>query len=319
MPGWMTSAKAPIAAVTLGCIIYGFATCTFAMTVWVLKDRRKIPVNTTMLVIATVLWLLSTIRACTDIVQLETAFDNDNLRTPTGPFDYLSNFSHGLFVFDQCLYYISTIIGDAVVIFRCYAVWKKWYIIAFPCVTCVGAICSFAWVEWCFAKNIASLNWILMAFAFTLATNLVATVLLAYRIWSVGSQTYRNFDSTYRRNPLRPILFVIIESGMIYSVMLMLALISIIHVPSVEWVVNGLMTSLISLIFNMVFVSIGMTKNLQGTTAVRTSLRTPVPLGPVMYHDSNQNSRDGSRTEGTTDTGPSVYKGAELKHIDSYV
>ena len=133
-------------------------------------------------------------RACTDIAQLVTAFDNDNLRTPTGPFDYLLDFSHSLFVFDQCLYYISTIIGDAVVvrtssgslrelrmadecleIFRCYVVWKKWYIIAFPCLTCVGAICSFAWVEWCFAKNIPSLNWILMAFAFTLATNLVAT------------------------------------------------------------------------------------------------------------------------------------------------
>ncbi|KAH9914749.1 uncharacterized protein B0H18DRAFT_1125333 [Fomitopsis serialis] len=319
MPGWMTSAKAPIAAVTLECIIYGFATCTFAMTVWVLKDRRKLPVNTTMLIIAAVLWLMSTVRTCTDIVQLETAFDNDNLRTPTGPFDYLLDFSHGLFVFDQCLYYISTIIGDAVVIFRCYAVWKKWYIIAFPCLTCVGAICSFAWVEWCFAKGIPYLNWILMAFAFTLATNLIATVLLAYRIWAVGSQTYRNFDSTYRRNPLRPILFVIIESGMIYSVMLMLALITIIHAPSVEWVVNGLMTSLISLIFNMVFVSIGMTKNLQGSTAVRSSIRTPVPLGAVMYNNSNHDSRSGSRTEGTTDTGPSVYKGTELKHVDSYV
>ena len=55
-------------------------------------------------------------RACTDIAQLVTAFDNDNLRTPTGPFDYLLDFSHGLFVFDQCLYYISTIIGDAVVV-----------------------------------------------------------------------------------------------------------------------------------------------------------------------------------------------------------
>lgn len=39
----------------------GFATCTFAMTVWVLSDRRKIPVNTAMLLIATVLWLLATI------------------------------------------------------------------------------------------------------------------------------------------------------------------------------------------------------------------------------------------------------------------
>ena len=96
-----------------------------------------------------------------------------------------------------------------------------------------------------------------MAFAFTLATNLIATGtppphlpgsllislcylgLLAYRIWSVGAQTYRNFDSTYKRSPLRPILFVIIESGMIYSAMLTLALITVIHAPAVEWVVNG--------------------------------------------------------------------------------
>lgn len=63
--------------------------------------------------------------------------------------------------------------------------------------------------------------------------------LLAYRIWSISAQTYRNFDSTYRRSPLRPILFVIIESGMIYSAMLTIALITVIHAPAVEWVVNG--------------------------------------------------------------------------------
>ncbi|KZT66952.1 hypothetical protein DAEQUDRAFT_433132 [Daedalea quercina L-15889] len=308
MPGWMTSAKAPIAGVTLGCIIYGFATSTFAMTIWVLKDRRKIPVNTAMLTLATVLWILSTMRACTDIAQLVTAFNNVNLQIPTGPFDYLLDFSHSLFVFDQCLYYISTIIGDAVVIFRCYVVWKKWYIIAFPCLTCVGAICSFAWVEWCFAKNIPYINWVLMAFAFTLSTNLIATGLLAYRIWSVGMQTYRHFDSTYARSPLRPILLVIVESGMVYSAMLTIALITIIHAPSVEWVVNGLMTSLISLTFNMVFVSIGMTKNLQNSTATRT----PVPLSVVVYRDRTQ-------TEDATETGPSTLKVSQFDHVDTYV
>ena len=100
-----------------------------------------------------------------------------------------------------------------------------------------------------------------MAFAFTLATNLMATGkpfpsfqgaifmshcagLLAYRIWSVGAQTYRNFDSTYKRSPLRPILFVIIESGMVYSAMLTIALITVIHAPAVEWVVNGVVRHL---------------------------------------------------------------------------
>ena len=43
------------------CRFSGFATCTFAMTVWVLNDRRKVPVNAAMLLIAAVLWLLATI------------------------------------------------------------------------------------------------------------------------------------------------------------------------------------------------------------------------------------------------------------------
>ncbi|KAI0725226.1 hypothetical protein C8Q72DRAFT_854067 [Fomitopsis betulina] len=311
MPAWMNDGKAPIAAVTLECILYGFATCTFAMTVWVLNDRRKVPVNAVMLITAAVLWLMATIRACIDIAQLVTAFDNDNLQTPTGPFDYLLDFSHGIFVFDQCLYYISTIIGDVVVIFRCYVVWQKWYIIAFPCVTCVGAVCSFAWVIWCFAKSIPSTEWILLAFAFTLATNFVATGLLAYRIWSIGSQTHRNFSSTSKQSPLQPILFVILESGMVYSAMLTIALITILHAPAVEWVVNGIMTSLISLIFNAIFVSIGMTRNSNSSTAVRSSIHFgPVPLRGMKA--TNGTASSGSGTAAASVEGP-IPKGFDYK------
>ncbi|KZT63588.1 hypothetical protein DAEQUDRAFT_770485 [Daedalea quercina L-15889] len=311
MSTWLTSSKAPIASVTLGCIFYGFATSTFAMTVWVLKGRQKIPVYAAMLILAIVLWILSTMRACINIAEIVTAFDSVNLQTPTGPFDYLFDFSNSLFVFDQCLYYISTIIGDVVVIFRCYAVWKQWYIIAFPCLTCVGAICSFTWVIWCFAKNLPYISWVLMAFAFTLSTNLVATVLLAYRMWSVGMKTYRDVNSTYTRSPLRPILLVIIESGMVYSAMLTVALITIIHVPSVEWVVNGFMTSLISLIFNMVFVSIGITKNLQNSTMTLTRMPVTVPLSTIVYQDHTQISS-------TTETRPSTLKVSEFEHADAY-
>ena len=65
-------------------------------------------------------------------------------------------------------------------------------------------------------------RWIKSFYATSLSTNLLSTLLLAYRIWTIDRQT-----SSVRvtKSPLRPLLSVVIDSGLLYSFTLVAALV----------------------------------------------------------------------------------------------
>lgn len=83
------------------------------------------------------------------------------------------------------------------------------------------------------------------------------------------------------------------------------------------------MTSLISLIFNTVFVSIGMTRNLNGSTAARSSIHSgpqmPVPLSSMLRGATHGTASSG--TAGASAEGPLTPKVFDYKSdgSDRYV
>lgn len=80
---------------------------------------------------------------------------------------------------------------------------------------------------------------------------------LAYRIWKVDSDAACQTSS---RSSLRPVAIVIIESGAIYTAILILALITAIHALEAEYVVNSIIPAVISATFNMVFIRIALAR-----------------------------------------------------------
>lgn len=135
-------------------------------------------------------------------------------------------------------------------IFRCYVVWKRVWIIAIPmlgwlavggaprflykialvqtlnlCLVATGVGCVYSAVHAqatsgdIFAS--ATGSWITSFYVITLATNLMATALLAYRIWSIDR---RMAHIRTRTSQLRPLLEVVVDSGLLYSITLVVAL-----------------------------------------------------------------------------------------------
>jgi len=130
----------------------------------------------------------------------------------------------------------------------------------------------------------------------TLTANLLATVALAYRIWKVDreSATLRQERST-----LRPVLAVVIESGAIYSMVLILALITTIHALSVEYIVNSFIPATISITFNMIFMRIGLSRTVAYSS---NGSSTPgVPLSTVLF---NHSALETNKEVGVTEKGP---------------
>ncbi|KAF9807191.1 hypothetical protein IEO21_08328 [Rhodonia placenta] len=297
MPELITgpNARTPIVATMLEGITYGIATCVFAMTVWVLYLRRDRGVSRWMLGVALVLWILPTIRVIIDTVDTVNAFVHHMDEGPSGPSAYLASFWRPLSLLDNALYAISTLIGDAVVIYRCYVVWQSWLVIVIPGLAWLGSLGSTIYILHSFHEHIISSNQIVMLYSFTLAANLSATAALAYRIWSVDRQTIRPRGA---RTNLRPILLVVMESAAMYTSLLIAALVTVEHALQAEYCLNTSMPSLISVIFGIVFIRMGLAQLPKEGRAAAGH----IPLSTIVFDSAptqtvNQSETKYSRSE----------------------
>jgi len=274
------TARAPIVSVSLQGILYGFSVCMFGMSVWVLAfQRRDRKINAPMLIVACTLWILSTIRMFIDIVLTTKAFVY-HISTPTGPEEFLSDFSGSVSLLDNTIYGLQTLIGDAVVIYRCYVVWGRFDIIILPSMAWLASLGTIIYILNSFAHGTISGNKILIFYATTLSANLTATSLLAFRIWKADRAARKNNSP---HSSLRPLLIVIIESGALYSVTLIMALVTVIHFLPMEYVVNSIIPAVISITFNMIFIRVGLARNREDVQAGGKSF----PLSGIQFRHTD--------------------------------
>ncbi len=90
------------------------------------------------------------------------------------------------------------------------------FILVFSSVSGVGILYSFAKVVPEADIFVTELQqWIVSFFSLTLATNIICTGLVAFRIWHIN-RSIMNFAS----HSYRPVVFLVLESGAVYSVTL---------------------------------------------------------------------------------------------------
>lgn len=126
----------------------------------------------------------------------------------------------------------------------------------------------------------------------TLVTNVTATSLLAYRIWRVNREVSR-----YRASGrLASVLRVIIESGAIYSMTIIAALVTfVVNSPGV-YVLLDMISPIICIVFNMIIIRVGFATDrrlpvvnttVQGTTIDPSSQNGNVRVRPSSSYPAN--------------------------------
>ncbi|PAV17563.1 hypothetical protein PNOK_0762800 [Pyrrhoderma noxium] len=246
-------------------VLYGYASLMFTLSVWFLYRRRyKQPLNYPLITAAFALFILSTAELIVNIVRLCQRFLNVGPFLPQGPKQYFNDVSEPTFVIKSCLYNAQTLILDGVVIHRAYTVWKKLYIIILPVMGWIALLVSSIGTNIALVTasthsdnifNVDTGRWITSVYSTTLATNLSATALLAYKIWTVN----RRVSSFKSDNLLRPVLHVIIESGAIYSATITAALITFVIGSPGVYVLLDMISPIICIVFNMIIIRIGLT------------------------------------------------------------
>ncbi|KAF8993130.1 hypothetical protein BDQ17DRAFT_1413101 [Cyathus striatus] len=181
---------------------------------------------------------------------------------------------------------IQTLLADGVLTYRCWIVYGKSVLVAlFP---------AFLWAM---TVVLVSLNIIatqeylhtgvrterayilgLTTLAMTITLNIYATSVIALRIWLVNRQTKRiSTTSVSQLTPLRTIMRIVIESGLMYTLASICSLAASIAKSNVVFPISAVMSMTVGIAFNLIIIRIARTKE-----ASETLPALPHPQGPQM-------------------------------------
>ncbi|TFY75127.1 hypothetical protein EWM64_g8886 [Hericium alpestre] len=193
-----------------------------------------------------------------------TGFVTHRNDVPLGTEGFFTDLRQYTFVVKNIVYLITATFGDAIVIYRCYMVWQKWWILLFPGIMITGTS----------AAGIAAMYYIItfsitdptsyghiqtsitVFYAMTLSTNFLCTAVLAFRIWSVNNQVKQ-----YRLGAHVPVLMIIIDSGLTYAVVHFIILVCWAIQNTLNYVFLDMAMPIIAISFYMVIVRISLAKS----------------------------------------------------------
>ncbi|KAF8974273.1 hypothetical protein BDZ97DRAFT_1911473 [Flammula alnicola] len=255
--------ESKLVSIFIQTLLYGAYTVLFSITCWILIEKRPRgqPINRTMLGISLIMFVLATMHIGVNFTRIIKAFIIFQ-DAPGGPGAFFNELSEFTQIFGSTIYVAQTLVGDSVVLFRAYLVWdRRISVIAFPCLLLLGSAVTGGGILYSFARVVPEANifvvelsqWIVAFFSMTLATNIICTTLVAYRIWYINRKSI-----SFSEQSLRPIMLLVIESGAIYSATLTALLILYKTQSWFQYVILDAISPIVGLVFSMVIVRIGL-------------------------------------------------------------
>ncbi|KAG2144352.1 hypothetical protein DEU56DRAFT_732818 [Suillus clintonianus] len=253
---------ATIISTTLEGILYGFSVLMFIGTMW--ASTYKPDVNRSIASVAILLLMLSTAHVVVDIIRLEDGLVKYRDTFPGGPAAFFQDISQPTFVAKNLIYALQTMIGDGVVIYRCYVVWQSVWVIIIPVILWCGSSAAALIAPYYASQATGGTiytnqtgRWITVLFALTLSTNMISSGLLAYRIWTIE----RNVSLIRATNgTMMPIVRVLVDAAIMYSAALFTILMCFVCANNAEYIMLDMIMPIISITFYMVFIRITLRK-----------------------------------------------------------
>ncbi|KAG2144639.1 uncharacterized protein EDB93DRAFT_525992 [Suillus bovinus] len=207
-------------------ILYGFSVLMFMGTIWTFTYKKRMrDVNRPVATVAVLLFLLSTMHVVIEIIRVEDGLVKFRDTFPGGPVAFFADGKQKMFTARSVVNVMQTLLGDGVVIYRCYVVWQSVRVIILPCIMwCAIAVCgAYMAYDFSLVSDAESIftdqtgRWVTGFITLTFATNLFSSGLLAYRIWTIE----RKISTTRTRRGVRPIVRVLVDAAVLYSVHLL--------------------------------------------------------------------------------------------------
>ncbi|KAF7317760.1 hypothetical protein MKEN_00863800 [Mycena kentingensis (nom. inval.)] len=290
-----TPAQAVLIGMILSAALYGLSIPMFFATLYTLLKRRQWrEVHHAMVAVALVLFVSNTVCFFLSVVRVIMAFLGPGtqfaggpsawLSHPPGPLDAARSRLMLIQTTRSSLILMETLIADAVVIYRCYVVWRRAWIVVLPVLLWFGLLVSgsavidqLALVHIKQPEASTRRGYETTFMVCTLSCNVLATGLLAFRLYQVDA----NASSTrLGKGRIIPVLLIILDAGALYSSTLICAIIATILRHPLQLFTLEILPAVIAIAFYMVLVRVGMARNLKGSST--STATTDTSYGPGM-------------------------------------
>ncbi|KAA1472247.1 hypothetical protein DENSPDRAFT_838462 [Dentipellis sp. KUC8613] len=298
--------RAQLTGLWIETLFYGFNVAVFAGSVYVLTHHRRskyylatsisvfILCTTDMLLDLLSILLARDATANSDIIQdtvlsctsetrsrLEEAIREDLLLT-------VRDAVNGMAMF----------IADALLITRCFILWqhKRWIVYPLVFLLLATLACIFATVYYDaaiyhirvttplsedslpegWAKN-ENLYFVMSStrYAFTLVTNVLATLCISFRVWSVKRELQCTLGKAGGSKHYDAAIAIIIESGAVLSISFMIALICIYTTPLYSIIASNVAFQLVGIAPTMIIIRVGLASGIESEAPVQLSDQAP--------------------------------------------
>lgn len=264
----LTLPMAELAGIVVHSTMYGFYIMLFIGCIYVLCFKYRSlsgrhhsrPVNKILLTVAFTLFVLITAHW---IIQISRLFDAfifvEHGTTPGSVYGAARSPKN---VAKTALYVAQTLVGDMTMVYRLFIVWNRsWTVIILPTLTTAGLLAAGVNVVVSFARQTpgvdiftsASGHWIITVFAMTLATNLIVTSLIAYRIWSINRMV-----QGVTRTSIMPIINIILESAGLYTAFLVMTHMAYLAKAPFQFIALDASSPAIGIAFSLIIVRVGL-------------------------------------------------------------
>ncbi|RDX52709.1 hypothetical protein OH76DRAFT_1399966 [Lentinus brumalis] len=304
--------RAYLVAIWLETLFYGFNACVFGSYIYITRIRRiRRRVTPIIFWVAVLMFCFSTVHVSLGFARLVWGFI-DHRDDPGGPAAFFSDVSQPPNVAKVIIHTINSILGDGIVVWRCYYVWAmNWQICVLPALLIVAsAICGFgqAYIfatakttHSAFATSIARWNGSLFSLSF--ATNAVVTVLIAARLWSLTRDLNGAVVSGHSFRYMK-VFMLIIESAMIYSAAVLIEIVLYFSNSNAFYIVYDPIAQLTGIVPTMIIIISTLGITIEDLSTARSASSDPTTGRDelsTMHFKTIYNSR-GASTAGYSDT-----------------
>ncbi|KAH8101151.1 hypothetical protein BXZ70DRAFT_892015 [Cristinia sonorae] len=256
--------EAKIISTTLGGMLYGLSIPMYILTFWILSgpgNARTKRTSYAIMAAGVILAIGSTAQFAVNTARIILGVVVYGPQLKGGADAFLGDVTEPSFIVKSALENLQTLVFDAVVIYRCWKVWNRWWVPAVPALgwavllaLSIGTNHALFYAQ--HTGNIFATStgrWITGVYVTTLIVNLSATGLLALRIYLVHRKSVQYLSDSSLKVTMR----IVLESGAIYSIMITCGMITFILRSRGVFIIFDMLCPTTSIAFNLIIVRIG--------------------------------------------------------------
>ncbi|KAJ7720405.1 hypothetical protein B0H16DRAFT_1474396 [Mycena metata] len=228
---------------------------------------------------------------------------------PGGPVSFLGVISHWTHIFNDVLFTIQSLLGDAMAVYRCWVLWDRDYkFLILPLALLIVNFVSGCKVTTGFARvrpggsifDSSLSTWITIFFSVAVVQNIITTGLMALRLWLTERKSPRfRMDG----GAFLPVIRILVESAALYLFLEILLLVFYSLSYNVQYIVLDAMTPTIGITFGMITVRV-MLRSQKHSSQERVETIGSVVMRRIVVSITAETEEDGPGVKMENEGGP---------------